>query len=231
MWRIGSPERSEDTSDDSALIERLQSLTSSLQPGQVEAGRERLLRAVAERRAASSPRERTTPLALMLGRKRLALVAAGVLAIGTAGAVGASGGVSDAAGNVNDVLAALHVTDRTPDVADEHINDGGQPGEGGDASGASPDENANDNASGGAGNADDGINNGSASDAGLDHAADNATDGSENADGAHDGLPGEASDHADDAVDDADPGVPADAPANDHADLPDEAGDPPVPHR
>lgn len=239
--------RTTDMSDDTALIERLLAAGQSVQPGHAEEGRERLLRAVAQRRATSRPwKERTPVFDLLLGKKRLAFIAAGVLAVGAAGAVGASGGVSDAAGNVNDVLAALNITDKTPDVADEHIDAIEQPGGAEDAD-ASVNESANENASEGADNADDGINNSNASDEGLDHAADNASEGAGNADAASDGLPEQADeradgapgteganvpdlpDAADDALDDVDPGVPADAPADDHADLPDEANDPPVP--
>lgn len=224
MWRSRLPESPEDTSGDAALIERLQSAGLSLQPGHVEESRERLFLAVAQQRAASRPVKERAVFDLLLGKKRLALVAADVLAIGAVGAVGASGGVSDAAGNVNDVLAALNITDKTPDVADGHIDAIEQP----DGAGEDANDNANENASDGAENADDGINNGDASDTGLDNAADNASDGSGNADDAPDGLP-DLPDDADGALDDVDPGVPADAPVDDHADLPDEASDPPVP--
>jgi len=193
MWRSRLPESPEDTSGDAALIERLQSAGLSLQPGHVEGGRERLLRAVAQRRAASRPAR--TVFDLLLGKKRLALVAAGVLAIGAVGAVGASGGVSDAAGNVNDVLAALHITN----------------------------DNANENASEGADNADDGINNGNENAAdGADNAsdgsdnADGAHDGLPDAaedalDDADPGVPEDApaNDHADLPDQAGDPPVPS----------------------
>lgn len=225
MWRTKLPN---DMPDDADLIEALRSASQSLQPYHVEEGRERLLRAVAEQRAATRRTQKASPMFdLLLGRKRLALVAAGVLAVGAASAVGASGGVSDAAGNVNDVLAALHVTDKTPDVADEQIDAIEQPDGGPEGSDAS----ANENASEGADNADDGINNSNASDTGGDHAADNASEGSGNADSAPDGLPEQADEHADDAADNPDPGVSEDVPANDNADLPDQAEDPPAQNR
>lgn len=56
----------------------------------------------------------------------LAAVGAGVLLVGGTIGVGASGGVSEFASNVSDVLVALNITDCTPDQADEHTG-GAQP--------------------------------------------------------------------------------------------------------
>ena len=200
-------------------------LGASLPLPDLSRGRDRLM---AEVRRCRTSREERPAMRFSLSRKSFAFAAAGLLAVGAIGTVGTSGGVSDVAGNVGDVLAALNVTDRTPDVADEHIDAIEQPDGAPDGAGSSGlDEHANDNASEGADNADDGINNSSASETGLDNAADNASEGSGNADAEHGS--GDLPDPADGALEEVDPGPPADSPAEEHTDLPEQAGDPPVP--
>jgi len=222
MWRFRTPKLQDaDSEAEAALISRLQALMASPDPQRAGEGRARLLSEVASRRNSSPQSSQRTPvLDLLLGRKRLALAAIAVVALGAAGAVGASGGVNDSAGNVGAVLDALHITDRTPDQADSHIEDAGGAGTN------SPDGNADDNASEGSGNSDDGINNSNAADEGLENADDNASEGSGNAeDGAANGddhatdppqgpapaLPTQANDHASDGAGNASDNVPDDA--------------------
>ncbi|MDP9236936.1 MAG: hypothetical protein M3P30_05990 [Chloroflexota bacterium] len=214
--------------DTAAVVARIEHLSRSLQPDS-DAPRVRLLHEVARHRAMNSTKESPGMLNLLLGRKRLALAAAVVVFGGAATAASAAHGVSDVAGSPAAVLEALHITDRTPDVADGHIDaiDGGQAeNEDADSPDAnSPNEHANDNASEGAGNADDGINNSNASDTGLGHASPNASNGSGNADGPT--LPDQASDRATDATTSSDhPGATDHGQSGDHPETP--AG-PPVP--
>jgi hypothetical protein len=217
------------TSDDDRVVERLRATLPVVPETDLWRGEAKLLAAVRRcRDARTELSKEQRSMRFAFSKKAFALTAAGVLALGAAGAVGASGGVSDAAGNVGDVLAALHVTDRTPDVADEHIDAIEQPnGE----PGAQDGEQANDNAAEGADNADDGINNSNASDNGLDHAADNAFEGAGNAEGEHGlgALPHQADEHADDAganAADIEPGVSDNANVPPDVDLPDQALEP-----
>ena len=46
--------------------------------------------------------------------RAVAVAGAAVILVGAVATVGAAGGVSDVAGNVDDVLAALQITDRMP---------------------------------------------------------------------------------------------------------------------
>lgn len=222
MWVLRFRRHFDQTAADDSLAAHL-TLSAHTPPApDLTRGQTRLLDEVRRRRLALTNKgqaRRTMPFTF--GKKEFAVATAGVLALATVGVVGASGGVSDAAGDVGDVLAALHITDRAPDSADEHIDAIEQPA---DEGVGEPADEANDNASEGAENADDGINNSSASETGLDNAADNAFEGADNADGDHapDALPEQADEHADDAGS-AGPGVPDHAGVPDDVELPDQA--------
>jgi hypothetical protein len=208
---------------DEASVERLFATPTPVPEADLSRGQERLMAALWHAR--TSVKGERPAMHISLSRKGFAFASAGLLAVGAVGTVGASGGVSDAAGNVGDVLAALHVTDRTPDVADEHIDAIEQPdAPSGHEQAGEPSENANDNASEGADNADDGIGNSSASENGLDHAAENASEGSGNADSEHGptALPTQAIGDGN-----SEPGVPDNANVPPDVDLPDDATDPP----
>ena len=71
----------------------------------------------------------------LLNKRTIATAGAALILVGAAATVGAAGGVSDVAGNVEDVLDALHITDRTSVVAGEHIDAIEQP----DVAGGQPD--------------------------------------------------------------------------------------------
>ena len=226
MWLHRRPAK--DSAGDDALIEKLLATPTPFPEPDLWRSEARLLAEVRRcQQARAGARKERRGMPFVLTRKGFTLAAAGVLALGAASTAGASGGVSDAAGNVGDVLAALHVTDRTPDAADEHIDAIEQPD---GQSGAQGDE-ANGNASEGAENADDGINNSNASDEGLDHAADNASEGAGNADGEHgpSALPTQANEHTEDGAESSnvEPGVSDNSSVPPDVELPDEATDPP----
>ncbi len=62
------------------------------------------------------------PILMQTFRKRaLAVAGAAVILVGAAATAGAAGGVSDVTGNVDDIFAALQITDRTPKVDVCHI--------------------------------------------------------------------------------------------------------------
>ena len=64
----------------------------------------------------------TLPILMQTFRKRaLAVAGAVVILVGAAATAGAVGGVSDVTGNVDDIFAALQITDRTPKVDVCHI--------------------------------------------------------------------------------------------------------------
>ena len=71
----------------------------------------------------------------LLSKRTIAVAGAAIILVGAAATVGAAGGVSEVAGNVEDVLDALQITDRTPVVANEHIDAIEQP----DIAGGQPD--------------------------------------------------------------------------------------------
>ena len=222
---------------DEALMTRISQRVPSVPPPNLAMGQERLFAALSVERALSptSGGERRMIGKLLTARGLAALTAAAIFA-GGAATVGASGGVSGAAGNVEDVLATLHVTDRTPDQAGTHLDDITQPTDSGkpedagqpEDSGKPADtglpnasEHAGDNAAHGlenateaAGNAGEGINN--AASQGLDHADDHALDGPASDKTPAAGLPPQANEHANDAPAGAPPPLPTQA--SSHAD-------------
>jgi hypothetical protein len=208
------------------VIDDLNQLATHIQPTNSAADRAKLLSLLAEKRIRQT-REETPMIQKLLQKRTAAFAGAAVLLVGAALSAGAApGGVSDVAGNVQDVLAALNITDRTPDAADGHIEDIQQPegtGEGLDTAGAHANDAAQhglDTAAEGADNAGDGIEN--ASDEGLDHANENALDGPAGGPPDATELPEDADDNAAEGSDNApqesdngDAELPGDA--DDHA--------------
>lgn len=125
--RDAGPELQQEFASDQRLMEQLGRFAARSAPANPAIGRATLLAAVARQRS-QSPEEDPRPMIgqFLTGRALALLATAGIFA-GGAATVGASGGVSGAAGNVQDVLSALHITERTPDQADGHINGVGQP--------------------------------------------------------------------------------------------------------
>ena len=103
------PEVQREFAADQWVRRQLGGLTSQRAPANPEIGRASLLAAVARQRSDSLQEERRTMTGRLLGAKGLALLAVAGIFAGGAATVGASGGVSKAAGNANDVLATLHV--------------------------------------------------------------------------------------------------------------------------
>ena len=226
-----SPSNRQAFEDDQNLIDQLTQLSASAAPSDPSLERGKLLSRVAELKSAESTVE--VPIMRKILQKRtLAAVGAAVILVAGAATVGATGGVSDVAGNVGDVLAALNITDKTPDEADGQIDANEQPDvaddhEGGlDTATEDADENAQhglDHATDETANVSDGNEN---AEHGLDHASDAAPDGPNN-DGEHPGdvpLPTQANEHANDAAPDGPnndgehPGdVPLPTQANEHA--------------
>ncbi len=202
---------------DRRLMRQLGRLAAASAPVNPAIGRATLLAAVARERDHLQDRERRPAIGRLLTGRALALVATAGIFAGGAAAVGASGGVQNAAGNAGDVLAALHVTERTPDQADTHLEDIQQPdgsgkpadvppaGHGGGPSNA--EQHATDNADHGLQNAADGGENAgqgiqNASPKALEHANSHAIDGpsvnDEASDAGEPALPPQANEHAQD---------------------------------
>ena len=212
---------------DEQLIQQLGRLADRSGPAHPAIGRATLLTQVARKKSCARDEERTPMIGRLLTGRALALLATAGIFAGGAVTVGASGGVSGAAGNVNDVLAALHVTDRTPNQADAHLDNIDQPDGSGkpDAASATPgggrsnagqraDDNAGhglQNATEAAGNAGQGIQN--AAPRGLDHANGHATDGPSSDASATPGVtpvtrPGQAGEHASEGAGESTPPLP-----------------------
>jgi hypothetical protein len=166
---------------DREFTARLARLAARIEPTDPSAQRAQLLALVVRKRSQTKKEERP-PMRRLLQKKTVALAGAAALLVSATATVGAAGGVSEVAGNVQDVLAALSVTDRTPAEADIHIDAIEQPEPQGD--GAGPDtgtDHADENAQHGldtaaerGDNAGDGMQN--ASDQGLDNADEHALD-------------------------------------------------------
>ncbi len=105
---------------DQELTGQLTQLAASVQPIDAPPEREALLARVREKK--SLPVEKGLPVFKQLLNTR-ALLAAGaaVLLLGAAATVGASGGVSEVAGNVEDVLGALQITSGSSNVEVCHV--------------------------------------------------------------------------------------------------------------
>ncbi|MCH8948991.1 MAG: hypothetical protein IIB87_01275 [Chloroflexi bacterium] len=197
-----SPSSHQAFEDDQKLIAQLTQLSASAAPSDPSPERGKLLSRVAEMKSAEAAMEAPI-MRKILQMRTLAAVGAAVVLVAGAATVGASGGVSDAAGNVGDVLAALNIIDKTPDEADGQIDAIGQPDVAGDHEGGldTATEQANENAEHGLDHANDaaldGPNNGEAHPADVPlptQANEHATDGAANADGVE--LPDQADDHA-----------------------------------
>ena len=217
---------------DRELTGQLTQLAASVQLIDASPEREALLARVREKKSLQVEKE--LPMFKQLLQKRT-LVAAGaaVLLLGAAATVGAAGGVSNVAGNVEDVLETLRIMDKGPDGEGPGIAGGQEDGL--DNASENANENAEhglDTAAEGSDNAGDGIEN--ASDQGLDHANENALDGPNNEGPA---LPTQANEHAAEGSDNATdatpelPGQANDEASSDHGspedgpDLPSQADD------
>jgi hypothetical protein len=158
---------------DVRIMRQLGRLADQGEPANPAIGRARLLAAVVQKRSQSPEKERRPMIGRLLTGRALALLATAGIFAGGAVTVGASGGVSGAAGNVNDVLATLHITDRTPDQADAHLDDIEQPDGSGKPSDVPPAEHG-----GGLSNAEQHADDNNTN---AQHGLDNAAEGSDNA--------------------------------------------------
>jgi hypothetical protein len=209
---------------DQDMMRSLIGLAGRLEPPAATDHRAQFLILVDRARGTATPEAR--PVLPQAGKKRLLVLAgAAVLATAAATGVSAAGRVSEVTGNVQDVLEALNITDRTPDAADVHIDDIPQPNGAENPVGGpnNAGEHANDNAqhgldtaAEGGENAGDGIQN--ASDEGLEHADDHALDGPNEGLVDPDGGQQPSLDLPDETVE-------PDGPQGSHGDLPDEAND------
>ena len=117
-----SPSSRQAFENDQKLIAQLTQLSASAAPSDPSPERGKLLSRVAELKSAEAAMG-VPIMRKMLQMRTLAALGAAVVLVAGAATVGASGGVSDAAGNVGDVLAALNIIDKTPDEAPGHITD------------------------------------------------------------------------------------------------------------
>lgn len=210
------------TADDAAFARHLARAGSAAQPERTQAARAALLSAVVDAHERTRANVQPSLITRLLTPRALSALAAAAIFAGGAATVGASGGVSAVAGNVSQVLQTLHITDKTPDQADSHIEDAGSnasadatPAAGKDGGLSNAEQHADDNAAHGLQNASEGSDNAgqgihNANPNGLDHANSNATDGPSNGDrtpeaestevsdnaGTPEALPTEASDNA-----------------------------------
>ena len=207
---------------DQQLTGQLSQMASSMQELDPSSERETLLSRVAEQKSLRQT-EKVPMLKQLFQKRTMAMAGAAVLALGAVATVGAAGGVSDVAGSVNDVLAALQITDRGPDA--EHPAEHPDVSSGQQAGLDDTDDNADNglgNAAEGSDNAGQGIDN--ASDQGRDNANDNALDGPSRPDGEGPTLPTQANDHAADGPNNAENATP-ELPDQAAPDLPDQAND------
>ena len=98
---------------DQELIQQLGRLALDSRPLEPARGRASFLASVTRHRNTAPAKERTAMIGRRLGARGLAVLAAAGIFVGGAVTVGASGGVGDAAGNANQVLATLHVPHKT----------------------------------------------------------------------------------------------------------------------
>jgi hypothetical protein len=126
------PELQQEFAADQQLRQQLGRFASESAPAAPSAGRATFLSAVARQRSKSQEDERRPMIGQLLGGRGLALLAAAGIFAGGAVTVGASGGVGNAAGNANDVLATLHV----PHTGHGHGN--GNAGSGGPQASGTP---------------------------------------------------------------------------------------------
>ena len=184
---------------DQELTSQLSQLAASVQPIDASLKREALLARVRERKSLQVE-ERLPAFRQLFQKRTLVAGGAAVLLLGAAATVGASGGVSDVAGNVEDVLEALQIMDKGPDA--EHPDVSGGQEEGLEHAGEHANENAEhglDNAAEGSDNAGDGI--GNASDQGQEQASETALDGPSGPNSEGPTLPTQANQHASDGPD------------------------------
>ncbi|MCH8816085.1 MAG: hypothetical protein IH957_13535 [Chloroflexi bacterium] len=107
---------------DQELTSQLSQLAASVQPIDAPPEREALLARVREKK--SLPVEKGLPVfKQLLNTRTLVAAGAAVLLLGAAATVGASGGVSEIAGNVEDVLDALQITSGSSTVEVCHVPD------------------------------------------------------------------------------------------------------------
>ena len=128
-----SPELHQAFAADQQLRLQLGRVASSNAPADQAIGRAAFLSAVARQKSESLEEERRPMIGQILGARGLALLAAAGIFAGGAITVGASGGVTGAAGNANDVLATLHVP---------HTGHGHGHGHGNSNGGGKPDDSA-----------------------------------------------------------------------------------------
>lgn len=126
------PELQQAFAADQQLRQQLGHFASESAPANPAIGRAALLAAVAHQRNESRQEDRNPMIAKLLGARRgLALfAAAGIFAAGAV-TVGASGGVSGAATNANEVLATLHVPHKAHSHGHGNSNAGGKPDDSG----------------------------------------------------------------------------------------------------
>jgi hypothetical protein len=117
---------------DQQLRQQLGRVASGSAPANPATGRAALLVAVARQRSASPAEERRTMIGQFLrARRGLALLAVAGIFAGGAVTVGASGGVTGAATNANEVLATLHVPHKGHGHGHGNSNAGDKPDESG----------------------------------------------------------------------------------------------------
>ena len=117
---------------DQQLREQLGRIASGTAPASPDTGRAALLVAVARQRSESPRKERRPMIGQFLrARRGLALLAAAGIFAGGAVTVGASGGVTGAASNANEVLATLHVPHKGHGHGHENSNAGNKPDDAG----------------------------------------------------------------------------------------------------
>ena len=105
-----APELRQAFAADQQFMQQLGRVASESAPDSPETGRAALLVALARQRSESPGEEHRTMIGQFLrARRGLALLAVAGMFAGGAVTVGASGGVSGAASNANEVLATLHV--------------------------------------------------------------------------------------------------------------------------
>lgn len=126
------PELQREVAADRQLMQQLDRFASGSAPADPDARRGAFLGAVARRRSELEEEGRRPLIGQRLGGRGLALLAAAGIFAGGAVTVGASGGVSGAASNANDVLSTLGITHKT------HDDGNGNPGRGGPEASGTP---------------------------------------------------------------------------------------------
>lgn len=125
------PELQQEVAAERQLMQQLGRFASESAPADPSVGRAAFLSAVARQRSESVEEGRIPMIGQLLGARGLALLAAAGIFAGGAVTVGASGGVGNAAGNANDVLATLHVPHTGHGHGNGNPNGGGKPDDAG----------------------------------------------------------------------------------------------------